>query len=365
MPRDTVWPLEPHTQAKIELLRQYLNGWIPVIATWNGRVVFLDGFAGPGRYSGSEPGSPIVALTTLLEHTSFARLRNRHFVFLFVESDSRRVESLETEIAALKEHYQPWPEDVKVQVMNSKFESAVDELLRYLREQKANLAPTLAFVDPFGFSGMPMSLLSQLTAYNQCEVVVNFMYDHINRFASAGNVDPVLTDLFGTDEYLSVEHHADRETFLHDLYQRQLETECSFRYVRSFSLDTGRGRTGYYLLHGTRHLKGLELMRDAMWKVDPGGGRRFSSVMAGQSALFDDSAIDYPRVRQLTLERFRGKTVDIARLEAFILEETIYRKPILRKGLLTPLEDDGRIVVNRPAGKTRQFPQGTTITFPA
>lgn len=71
-PDPTQWPLDPHTAAKHEILRRYLNAWFPILGTYNGRVVFLDGFAGPGIYSQGEPGSPIVALRTLLEP---ARLR--------------------------------------------------------------------------------------------------------------------------------------------------------------------------------------------------------------------------------------------------------------------------------------------------
>ena len=65
VPKTTVWPLEPHTKAKHEILRRYLGAWFPILTSggWNRRVIFLDGFAGPGRYSACEPGSPIIADT--------------------------------------------------------------------------------------------------------------------------------------------------------------------------------------------------------------------------------------------------------------------------------------------------------------
>jgi three-Cys-motif partner protein len=82
--RETHWELLPHTQAKHEILRRYLEAWLPIMATWQGRIVFVDGFAGPGRYSGGEPGSPLIALHTLLEHEPFERLRpGRKVVFIF------------------------------------------------------------------------------------------------------------------------------------------------------------------------------------------------------------------------------------------------------------------------------------------
>ncbi len=67
----TRWKLEPHTAAKHEILRQYLNAWFPILGSQHERVVFLDGFAGPGIYEDGEPGSPIIALRTLLEHAFF------------------------------------------------------------------------------------------------------------------------------------------------------------------------------------------------------------------------------------------------------------------------------------------------------
>ena len=59
-PKTTRWPLEPHTKAKHLILRLYLDAWLPIMATYNGRIVFLDGFAGPGRYTGGEDGSLLV-----------------------------------------------------------------------------------------------------------------------------------------------------------------------------------------------------------------------------------------------------------------------------------------------------------------
>ena len=61
----TVWPAEPHTLAKHAILKEYLKAWMPILSRQSARVhapgrevLFVDGFAGPGRYSGGEPGSP-------------------------------------------------------------------------------------------------------------------------------------------------------------------------------------------------------------------------------------------------------------------------------------------------------------------
>jgi hypothetical protein len=43
----------------------------PALSSWNKRLIFTDGFYGPGEYETGEEGSPLIALRTLLEHSYF------------------------------------------------------------------------------------------------------------------------------------------------------------------------------------------------------------------------------------------------------------------------------------------------------
>jgi hypothetical protein len=38
-----------------------MQAWVPILTRYYGRVVYIDGFAGPGIYVGGEEGSPIIA----------------------------------------------------------------------------------------------------------------------------------------------------------------------------------------------------------------------------------------------------------------------------------------------------------------
>jgi three-Cys-motif partner protein len=83
-PLGTVWNLDPHTAKKHEILRRYFDAWLPIMASWNGRVVYIDGFAGPGQYSKGEDGSPIVVLKAARDHTYPIK---GELVCIFVEDD--------------------------------------------------------------------------------------------------------------------------------------------------------------------------------------------------------------------------------------------------------------------------------------
>ena len=177
-PRAPVWPIEPHTRAKHELLRHYLDAWYPIMARWGPRLVFIDGFAGPGIYDGGEPGSPVVALRTLLEHRAFSRFTGCEFVFHFIESEAPRFERLRAEI----KEFGALPSNVAVASHLGEFEEVVRTLTNGQGPTRIAGAPILAFIDPFGVSGVSMDLVRDLVGSRKCELMMTLMVDHLNRF---------------------------------------------------------------------------------------------------------------------------------------------------------------------------------------
>ena len=96
-PRQTVWELEPHTRAKHELLKRYLQAWMIILSQGKfAEILYIDGFAGPGEYAGGEAGSPIIALDTALEYKSPLTAKVH---FLFVEKDDARADHLRKQVA--------------------------------------------------------------------------------------------------------------------------------------------------------------------------------------------------------------------------------------------------------------------------
>jgi three-Cys-motif partner protein len=373
LPDEAIWNIEQHTRAKHELLRRYLGAWFPILASsgWNRRILFLDGFAGPGVYAGGEPGSPLIALTTLVDHAHSDRLSSTEFVFLFVEADPSRFASLEAEVASFwSRRPGGQPKNVRVQLYNDEFSSVAAELVAFTREQKKQLAPTLAFIDPFGWSGVPLRVIGDLLSFDKCEVLFNFMFDSVNRFVTdeRPGVARHFSELFGTDE---AEHRAaasltsdDRKYFLRDLYMRQLRDWAGFRHVRSFELmDIDRGRTAYFLMFGTRHHKGLQVMKDAMWALDPIGGARFTGFAGGQQMLFG-AEVDVEPLKRALLDRFAGEAVSVETIERFVIEETDFKTTQYKKLVLKELESEGVVVCETPRKRRLTYPTGTVIRFP-
>src|SRR4051812_16197754 len=92
-PKETVWAIESHTIGKHRVLRSYLHAWLPIMGISNERILFIDGFAGPGVYEAGEEGSPVIALRALSEHTGKGLIR-AEVNYLFIEYDKARAKKL-------------------------------------------------------------------------------------------------------------------------------------------------------------------------------------------------------------------------------------------------------------------------------
>lgn len=133
------------------------------------RVVFLDGYAGPGRYEDGSPGSPLLAVETA---TRTARW-GREVECLFVEKDPKTYKNLCSTLADSAPPsmtYQVWSGDVADHVEAALVQAGQD--------------PMLTFLDPFG-TALDYSLLTDRLmgrpAGVATEVLLNMNVESVRR----------------------------------------------------------------------------------------------------------------------------------------------------------------------------------------
>jgi three-Cys-motif partner protein len=278
--------MEPHTAAKHRILQNYLFAWLPIMSKFNGRLVYIDGFAGPGIYEGGEPGSPVIALNAYLQHAYRDRI-DSELVYVFIEEDHKRVKRLRAEIDRLGK----LPKNVVVEIIEGTFQDKFSEVLDDIDEHGAKLAPTFAFIDPFGYSDAPMDLSGRFLQFDRCEALIYVPLRHVNRFVGRAGQENAMNSLFGTDEWKTARalSGTERLRFLHDLFVAQLKAECGLTYVRSFEIiSSANPASGYTLFFGTTHLLGLERMKESMWDIDPVEGQRYKdTTSSGIQPLFE------------------------------------------------------------------------------
>lgn len=362
--RSTTWPLRRHTRAKHELMREYLKAWFPILSA-NGReerVLFLDGFAGPGIYEGRKLGSPLIALKTLVTHDSFPRLATTTFDFVFVEKRRDRFERLQAEVAGFWLQRGGQPGNVRVHLYNEEFVTVARDSLPELRRS----APLFAFVDPFGWKGTPMSIIRDRLASDRCEVLFTFMSDQVNRFVTVSEEAERYAQLFGTEEYSEAGDldGDERKLFLRDLYVRQLREMAGFTFAKPFEFrDVDRGtRTMYFLMFGTNHIRGLDRMKKAMWKLDPERGVLFAGLTGGDPLLFEPMP-DLARLEVALRGRFVGETVGIEDIERFVITETDFTSTHYKRPVLEGLERRGLLESVTERRNRYTYPPGTVLHF--
>lgn len=354
VPTATVWAIEPHTQAKHEILTRYLDAWFPILASWNTKVLFIDGFAGPGRYEDGEPGSPLLAIDAASKRQNM--LKNSTVMFLFNESDKPRHDELATQLEDAE-----LPDNFQVYLEHGQFVDLADRLVANRGDR--SFVPTFAFVDPFGWAGIPLELIAKLVRDKRSELFILFSFNSVNRWLDHPNQQTNMQQLFGCDDYRRANgmQPNDRKEYLASLYEQQLKNLGQFLYVSRFEMIEKNGRTSYFLYHCTRSVKGLEVMRSAMWKIDPNRGCQFSDRIAGLEQLFQGPlTLD---LDDRLLSRFAGQRVPIKTLQDFVLTDTPFAPEHLKKPTLKPMQEDGRIVDVVGQKKKGTFPPGAEVVF--
>lgn len=362
-PEEKLWEIKPHTEAKHEILRRYINAWYPILGSWNDRLVYLDAFAGPGEYSGGEDGSPIIALDAVLEHDRPPR-SGCEVNYFFIEKREDRAEHLNE----LLQEYE-LPENINVWVTPGTFDEEMRATLDDLKEKQADLAPTLALIDPFGFKGVPLSIIRRIMSHEYCEVLITFHYESVNRFATHPNgaINERYDELFGTDEWREVEGLAkeDRREFLHNLYRDQLLEQAEIEYVRSFEMRDYGDRTEYFLFFGTNGYTGLEKMKDVMWRLDPGEGKSFSDATVEDQMVMFEREPDVEKLGEMIREWAGDDPVSVDEIERFTVTETPFTTSHWRDAL-KPFEDDGSLeIVESDRQRAKSYPEGTVVRFTA
>lgn len=339
-----------------------MQAWLPIMTRYNGKVLFIDAFAGPGEYAGGEPGSPVIALKALIGHRAQSTIRSQVH-FLFIEKDRARSECLERILSSLADKL---PAGCSYQVITSTFNDTLTSVLDNIEEQRVQLAPAFVMIDPFGVSETPMETVARILENPKSEVYISFMYEWINRFKREPSFERALDKLFGCSEWRQGRDLADpkdRKDFFHDLYSSQLKKNGA-QYTVHFELYEGQEFV-YSIFFGTKNLDGCDKMKQAIWKIAPLGDFRFKSNRLGQLILGPD-VVDFGLLEKALVERFGLREWQkIANVEEFVKSDaTDFHSGQLKMKTLKPLEVEGKIEAKQGTRKRpRTYPKGTVLRF--
>lgn len=345
------WEAAEHTKVKHAVYAHYLSKWLPILLKGfgGGDVTYAEGFAGPGVYLDGEPGSPVIALKTLIGDPGW-RTRARDVRFLFVDKDPRCTSLLRE---SLTRAARPVPLDELSRygiVVDIETGTCDPTLIRMLDRHRAWGRPMLVVLDTWGAS-VPFALVRRVAANPSSEVIITIQPQYFVRFAEAdhGYGDEV----FGTSEWRRVaEMPATEKAEWLIRHYRETVRAAGFEYVLDFMLVPRRGQP-LYLVFGTTHARGLQKMKEAMWEVDDVAGYGYRDPRdPAQEVLEIQFEPDTAALRRQLLEYLQarpGHEATVRELRDFALYRTVYKESHVRPELIR-MAQRREILTDRPGG---------------
>jgi hypothetical protein len=225
-----------------------------------------------------------------------------------------------------------------------------DKFMPLLDAHRVWNKPLIAIFDTWG-SAVDFSMLQRIAANRASEAIVTIQPSSFFRFASDPN--HYGDNVFGPVVWRDVQRHSGNQKaeYIRSQYRRVLN-QAGFEFVLDFQLADERNNL-LYLVYGTNSDRGVEKMKNAIWKVDPyqGLGYRDPRDPNQETLPIEPTPQIGPlcRLIQEQLLRHETQSATLDDLRRFVLLETIFRPGQTLKAVQR-LISEGR-ARGEPAGK--------------
>lgn len=350
------------SEVKALIVSQYFDIWSKIIAPntmrSDGKLAYIDLFAGPGRYEDGSASTPLMVLGKAVVNPKVSA----GLVSMFNDKDTNHTKTLRAEIAAM-----PGKSNLKYEPQI--FEGEVGRSIADYFES-VKLAPTFSFIDPFGYKGLSWALIRSVIKDWGCDCVFFFNYPRINAGINNPVVDQHMEALFGKE---NLEHlratlnasQANREgVIVEHLKSAMIDAGAKFVQMFRFRNETNT-RTTHYLVFVTKHPTGYELMKEIMAvhssHSDQGvPSYEYAPSMEGTSKLFEDAR---DNLEDRLVVEFAGQTHTMIGL----YHRDNIEKPFIKKNYkeaLSNLLATKRIATDR-VPRAGTFGDGVVVIFPS
>jgi three-Cys-motif partner protein len=353
---------------KAQIVSKYFWAWARVILPTvlqrrNGKIAYIDLFAGPGRYKDGTKSTPLL----ILEKAIADSVISQWLVTIFNDVDSDNSKSLETAISEL-----PGIEKLRHKpiIRNDEVGERIVQVFESMR-----LVPTLFFVDPWGYQGLSLRLVNSVIKNWGCDCIFFFNYNRINMGINNEFVRNHMDSLFGQARAiglrsrLSMLNPDEREAAIVEEISQALK-EMGGDYVLPFCFKNEAGnRTSHHLIFVSKHFKGYEIMKGIMANqsstTDQGVPSFIYSPATERQPLMFELTQPLDDLSEMLLKDFAGQTLT---MQEIYVRHNIGRPFIERnyKDALFTLEHSKKISAslsdrNRKRG---EFPGHIKVTFP-
>jgi three-Cys-motif partner protein len=380
---------KPWSAVKDELLACYFKPYIAKILKTYKPLVYVDCFAGKGKFEDGNDGSPLIALDIVNEYLISSRIDPLKIALYFIDLNYQN---------ELNENL---PKNNQlINIISGAYEDHIENIL--LGKNGHNV---FLYIDPYGIKALQHSLFKKfaVSPFNSIELLVNlnsfgFMREacralgkdyskdlEADFFDDLVEYDPTeldesdkskedLSSIAGGDywvkiinEYKSGKYNGyEAEKIFAEQYCKKLQE--SYKYVLNMPLRIKQGqRPKYRMIHATNHPDGCILMADNIctrWES-------WQNIQAGKEpGLFEEDSennfVDSNRIQKDVLSMIPLLKAD-TQINVFLAEFFTKHGPYCKSGavndLIKDLEKEHKVSIRRNPDKTPTGKQSTFLSF--
>ena len=318
--------IEPHSKAKLEVLRSYLRAYIDRLNTNPAREEFkldlIDGFAGGGLFldgTAEVSGTPLV----MLEETEMAsvRLNERRAKqlhidcrFYFVDKEKAHTDHLRKVLGERGYH----ADDDRIVIRNGLFENEVEGIIASVRQRQPRSGRAIFLLDQTGFSQVQLSLVSRIFGeLLNAEVILTFAADAlVNHLAETPQIAKMAAPLQLTDSQIHDLIQQRDGDGGRALVQRTLRSHARIitgaTYDTPFFIRPQLSRRALWFLHLSRHPTARDVMIQRHWDIQNTFEHygRGDFGMLGWDALRDSETLPLFQFGELDEQKMREELLD-------------------------------------------------------
>lgn len=356
------------SRIKATIVKEYFWAWANVILAVmkkQGRtekIAYFDLFAGPGRYKDGTMSTPLLILQSAIADP---KMRER-LVTLFNDVEPEHASALTKEIAGL-----PGVETLKFRPY-VEAEEVGDKIVK--KFDQLELAPTLFFVDPWGYKGLSLGLINSVLKNWGCDCIFFFNYNRINMGLGNRAVEEHIDVLFGKEQARRLRDRlaslpsSEREPAIVEALCEAL-SELGAKYVLPFCFKNESGvRTSHHLVFATKHPLGYGIMKDIMAKHSSEKHQGVASFGYCPASTIHPMLFELNRplddLEGMLVKEFGGRTLTMRQIYDRHNIGRPYTLKNYREALLN-MEDRGLVTVEPSAENRRKgtFAEKARVTF--
>ncbi|HEX5503505.1 MAG TPA: three-Cys-motif partner protein TcmP [Thermomicrobiales bacterium] len=244
------------------------------------------------------------------------------------------------------------------------------------RFEELDLAPTLLFIDPFGYTGLSLRLINSVLRNWGCECIFFFNFNRINMGIDNPPVRPHMEALFGIERLAALQASvqgmspAAREALVLDEMCGALR-DMGGQYVLPFCFKRDDGvRTSHHLIFVSKHPLGYGIMKEVMAKASSSSAQGVPSYTyspVAPPAISQLSLFPAPgpldALQSMLLADFAGQRLTMKQIYE---QHNLNRPYTLRnyKDALLRLEAVGKITASPAKRQKNTFGDSVLATFP-